>query len=92
MCIIFLTSFLVTQSSANAPTAASIKKPNILVILADDVGTGDIPLYWNSGLVDMPNVQRLANMGVTFKDAHSLYAAVRELCASRSKSWWYMGA
>jgi len=67
-----------TQSSAepsdlssNTPTTASVKKPNILVILADDVGTGDIPLYWNSGLVDMPNVQRLANMGVTFKDAHS---------------------
>jgi len=47
------------------------EKPNILLILGDDVGTGDIPLYWNSGLVDMPNIQRLANMGVTFKDAHS---------------------
>jgi len=47
------------------------KKPNILLIMADDVGTGDIPLYWNSSLVDMPNIQRLANMGVTFKDAHS---------------------
>jgi len=46
-------------------------KPNILIILADDVGTGDIPLYWNSGLVEMPNVQRLADMGVTFRDAHS---------------------
>ena len=42
-----------------------------MLILADDLGTGDIPLYWNSELVDMPNIQKLANMGVTFKDAHS---------------------
>jgi len=49
----------------------STKKPNILLIMADDVGTGDIPLYWKSSLVDMPNIQRLADMGVTFKDAHS---------------------
>ena len=39
--------------------------------MADDLGTGDIPLYWNSGLVDMPNIHKLASMGVTFKDAHS---------------------
>jgi len=58
-------------SKQSAETSASAKKPNILIILADDVGTGDIPLYWNSGLVDMPNIQRLADMGVTFKDAHS---------------------
>lgn len=31
-----------------------------------------MPGYWNnSGLVDMPNIQRLANMGVTFLDAHA---------------------
>ena len=42
------------------------KKPNIVLILADDVGTGDIPLYWNSSLVHMPNIDRLAKMGVTF--------------------------
>ena len=39
--------------------------------MGDDVGTGDIPLYWDSSLVDMPNIQRLADMGVTFKDVHS---------------------
>ena len=53
------------------------KKPNILLILADDVGTGDIPSYWNSSIVEMPNLVRLAHMGVTFRDAHST-----PLCAS----------
>ena len=47
------------------------KKPNILIILADDVGTGDIPSYWNSGMVDMPNIHRLAESGVTFLNAHA---------------------
>lgn len=47
------------------------KKPNIILILADDVGTGDIPFYWNSSAVEMPNISRLSKMGVTFKDAHA---------------------
>ena len=50
------------------------KKPNIVIILADDVGTGDIPFYWkgmNSSKVKMPNLQKLAEKGVLFKDAHS---------------------
>lgn len=46
------------------------KKPNILIILADDVGTGDIPSYWNSGMVEMPNIQKIADNGVTFLNAH----------------------
>lgn len=46
------------------------KKPNILLILADDVGTGDIPLYWNSSSVKMPNIKKLSEQGVTFRDAH----------------------
>jgi len=47
------------------------RKPNILLIMADDVGTGDIPSYWKSGLVDMPNIQRLAEMGVTMLNANA---------------------
>jgi arylsulfatase A-like enzyme len=50
----------------------SPKPPNILLILADDVGTGDIPYYWKtSSKVSMPNLDRLSSMGVTFMDAHS---------------------
>ena len=50
------------------------KRPNILLILADDVGTGDIPYYWknlNSSMVSMPNIDSLSEKGVTFMDAHS---------------------
>lgn len=43
----------------------------MLLILADDVGTGDVPGYWNSGIVDMPNLQGLVDEGIVFTDAHS---------------------
>ena len=59
------------SSTHTIPIISTTKKPNIVLILADDVGTGDIPVYWNSSAVDMPNLDRLARMGVTFKDAHS---------------------
>lgn len=56
----------------------TIYRPNVLLILADDVGTGDIPYYWNTSRVDMPNIQqRLIEKGVTFLNAHST-----PLCAS----------
>jgi hypothetical protein len=50
------------------------KKPNIVIILADDVGTGDIPFFWNcleTSKVQMPHLQQLADKGITFTDAHS---------------------
>lgn len=63
--LLFLIFFCFTEVVAK-------KKPNILIILADDVGTGDIPFYWNkNSLVEMPNLRHLASKGVTFKDAHS---------------------
>jgi len=46
-------------------------KPNILLILADDLGVGDIKGYWDDGLVDMPHIQNLVNRGTTFLNAHS---------------------
>ena len=49
----------------------SENKPNIVIILADDLGTGDVPGYWNSGKVDMPNVEDLIRKGTIFTDAHS---------------------
>lgn len=52
----------------NLPTD---KRPNILIIFADDVGTGDVPGYWNTGLVNMPNLEELVANGITFTDVHS---------------------
>ncbi len=53
-------------------TTTTTKKPNIMIVFADDVGTGDVPGYWDTtSLVDMPNVQALMDSGTSFTDAHS---------------------
>lgn len=58
-------------SSTEPDTQNNGKKPNILLIFADDVGQGDIPVYFNSSLVHMPNIQKLSDEGVTFLNIHS---------------------
>lgn len=44
---------------------------NIIFILADDLGYGDIASLNEAGKIQTPNVDRLIAEGVTFTDAHS---------------------
>jgi arylsulfatase A-like enzyme len=46
-------------------------KPNILFILADDLGYGDVGCYNPEAKVATPNLDRLAREGMRFTDAHS---------------------
>ncbi len=52
-----------------APLHASL--PNIVVILADDMGQGDLSCYNPSSAWRTPNLDRLASEGLRFDDAHS---------------------
>ncbi|NZA25999.1 arylsulfatase [Luteimonas sp. SJ-92] len=61
------------QPAADAPPRR--KLPNVVFILADDVGFGDLGVY--GGKVPTPNLDRLAQQGMRFTDAHSPAA----LCA-----------
>ncbi len=45
--------------------------PNILVILADDLGYGDVGCYNPQSKIPTPNLDRLATQGMRFTDAHS---------------------
>ncbi|MSU50149.1 MAG: hypothetical protein EXS37_13875 [Opitutus sp.] len=56
---------------------ADIPRPNILVILTDDVGWGDYQCYNPQGKIPSPNVDRLAREGMRFTHAHTPAA----LCA-----------
>lgn len=47
--------------------------PNIVFIVADDIGYGDLSPYGFS-TVQTPNVERLARQGLRFTDAHSVAA------------------
>jgi arylsulfatase A-like enzyme len=69
-------SFLLT-TLALAPLAllatekAKPGKPNIIIILADDLGYGDVGCYNPESKVATPNLDRLASQGMRFTDAHS---------------------
>lgn len=47
------------------------KQPNIVFILADDMGYGDIQAYNADSKIPTPNLNRLVSQGVQFTDAHS---------------------
>ena len=47
------------------------EKPNILLILADDLGYGDVRCYNEQSTVPTPHIDRLAHEGLRFTDAHS---------------------
>jgi len=46
-------------------------KPNIVYILCDDLGYGDVHCLNSEGKIATPNMDRLAKSGITFTDAHS---------------------
>ncbi len=52
-----------------AATAAD--KPNIIFILCDDLGTGDVKCLNPEGKIATPHMDRLAKEGMIFTDAHS---------------------
>jgi arylsulfatase A-like enzyme len=55
-----------------SPDRASVgPKPNVVFILADDLGYSDTTLYGNTWLYETPNIQKLAERGMLFTNAYS---------------------
>ena len=52
-------------------TAPPEKRPNIVLILGDDVGQGDLSCYNKDSKIPTPRMDRIAAGGVRFTDAHS---------------------
>ena len=57
-------------TTALAALAAPARKPNLLLLLADDLGYGDMSCYGNP-YTRTPNLDRLAAGGVRFTDFHA---------------------
>lgn len=62
-------------SSAADDTATSSKRPNVILLVADDLGYGDMSCY-GAHRVNTPRVDSIASQGVRFTNAHA--------CASTS--------
>ena len=58
-------------AATRGETVPLVRKPNILFILTDDIGYGDISCYSAESKVATPNIDRLALEGMRFTDAHS---------------------
>ena len=61
-----------TPAAVAQPAGSGGMKPNIVFILADDLGYGDVHvLNPTRGRIETPHLDRLASQGMTFTDAHS---------------------
>ncbi len=58
--------------AATAPAAAQAKKPNVVVIMADDIGWSNIGVY-NQGIMAgrTPNLDKMASEGMRFTDYYA---------------------
>src|SRR5207249_9257022 len=71
---IFLTTLFVATWVPLICFAAEKRPPNIVVILADDFGVGDIHALYPSNKLATPNLDRLVAQGMHFTDAHTASA------------------
>lgn len=85
--------------------AQNSKSPNIIVVLADDIGVGDISSYRRLSkgqiVLETPNIDKLSEQGVMFTNAHapaalcatSRYAIMTgQSCYRSSAPWGVWGA
>lgn len=63
--------FLVSLHWIDGPAVAKPEKPNIVFILCDDLGYGDVKCLNPQGRIPTPNMDRVAAGGMKFTDAHS---------------------
>jgi arylsulfatase A-like enzyme len=54
-----------------ADSTRPVSKPNIVILLVDDMGYGDPGCYNPRSKIATPNIDRLAREGVRFTDAHA---------------------
>ena len=77
---------------ARTAEAPARKRLNIVLILADDLGYGDVGCYNPNSKIPTPNLDRLATEGMRFTDAHaptSVCSPTRlAVCSRMATSAW----
>jgi arylsulfatase A-like enzyme len=69
--IYLLISFLLPAFFSCSHVEDSDKKPNIVLIVADDLGYNDVTCYNPKSGIPSPNIDKLAGSGIRFTDAHA---------------------
>ncbi|MCL6503832.1 MAG: arylsulfatase [Pirellulales bacterium] len=73
-CLALLGGLLFHVGQGQAAPPGGRLRPNIVLILADDLGYGDVGCYNPQGKIPTPHLDRLAAQGMRFTDAHSASA------------------
>jgi len=58
-------------SAGFSSCSSAEKHPNIILVLVDDLGYGDVSCYNDQARLSTPNIDRLAETGMRFTDAHT---------------------
>lgn len=67
----WITLFTFICGTATIAMANDTQPPNIVVILVDDMGYGDLGCYNPNSKIATPNIDSLAQAGMRFTDAHA---------------------
>lgn len=67
--LVFLLNFVSSNGISQGTTTKKTDKPNIVLILVDDMGYSDIGCY--GGEISTPNLDKLANQGIRFTQMHN---------------------
>ncbi|HCO26697.1 MAG TPA: hypothetical protein DIT97_28155 [Gimesia maris] len=68
VCCFMLMSFI---ESAELSAADQSPRPNVVIILADDMGLGDVTALNRQSRIPTPHLDKLARQGLVFTDAHA---------------------
>ena len=70
-CWFILTTTLIAAQQDVSTAPRDSPRPNVLIILADDMGYGDVGVLNPDSQIPTPHLDKLANEGLVFTDAHS---------------------
>ena len=59
------------ENTARSPEENSEPLPNVIYVLADDLGIGDVNTFNPEGKIPTPNLDQMAMEGMKFSDAHT---------------------
>ena len=69
-CLLSITTLFLLVSLLCCTSEKEKQKPNVIIIMADDLGYGDLSCY-GSEQINTPNIDSLSEHGLTFTDYHS---------------------